>query len=188
MHTRILFLLIFIFRITICNSQTPYKIKSCKIDSYFSNGFQKGKKSLIFTDSGKIEKLYTVVNTDTTIDIGIPKEYSRGKAVDHHLLIQRTDSVFSIDLDKMIGYKKARFYIDFSSFIENKKKKIGEDTILNRSCDIIEINGIKIWYWKGIALKTELLVGHVYEYATSIDENYIIKEDEFKLPKGVKIE
>lgn len=39
----------------------------------------------------------------------------------------------------------------------------------------------------GIAIKKEMIVDGqtVYEYATSIDENYIIKPGEFQLPANV---
>ena len=42
-------------------SQVPYKISSCKIDLVFATGsFQEGTKTLVFTDSGRIEKQFGV--------------------------------------------------------------------------------------------------------------------------------
>ena len=55
----------------------------------------------------------------------------------------------------------------------------------------MDFDGFKIWYWKGIVLKKEYIISStqkIYEYATSIDENYVIKEDEFKVPKNVKMQ
>lgn len=51
-----------------------------------------------------------------------------------------------------------------------------------------EIYGLKAWYWKGIALKSGFSKDNgIFEYATSIDENYIIKEDEFKFPDNIEM-
>ncbi len=172
------------------HSQSPYQIKSCKIDFVFSNGPQKGTKTLIFADSGKVEKEYGVANIDTSVNSEIPKQFIGSRTVYHSLIIQTQDSVFSVDLDLMTGGKRQRFNLDMSSIIDGQKKKIGQDIFLNKTCDIVDFHGFKIWYWKGLALKKEMTLSpnqNVYEYATAIDENYIIKEDEFKVPAGVHL-
>ena len=74
--------------------------------------------------------------------------------------------------------------------IEDQKKKIGHDTFLNQTCEIVDFQGFKIWYWKGLALKKEMALSpnpKVYEDATAIDGNYIIKGDEFKVPAAVNL-
>ncbi len=187
-------------------AQSPYQIKSCKIDFVFFNSFQKGTKTLIFKDSGKIEKeigeIYSI-DTKALKKLG----WKKPRPVMHVLHIRRQDSVFFLDLDSMVGSGrfaltlvgsshpeepiiqtgKDTFDVDILAFVNSQKKKIGEDTLLGRPCDIIDFNGVKIWYWKGLALKKEIIPQKVYEYATSIDENYVIKEDEFKIPNGVKL-
>ena len=77
-----------------------------------------------------------------------------------------------------------------SSMIQDQKKKIGYDTFLNKTCEIVGFQGFKIWYWKGLALKKEMALSpnpKVYEYATDIDENYIIEKNEFKVPAAVNL-
>ena len=68
------------------------------------------------------------------------------------------------------------------------QKKVGEDTFLGKRCEIYDMGGAKIWYWKGVALKKVLLADQIYEDATSVDENYVIKPDEFEVPKNVKMQ
>lgn len=189
MRQLLILLTAFIGQTLIVYSQAPYKINSCKIDFVFATGkFQKGTKTLIFTDSGKIEKEFGVTYRDTSANSEIPKEIIGNRTVYHTLLIHTIDSVFSIDLDLMTGSKRVKFGFGSSSFMDDQMKKVREDTFLNKKCDVMDFNGVKLWYWKGIVLKKELPVDGVYEYATSIDENYVIKEDEFQVPKSVKME
>jgi hypothetical protein len=106
----------------------------------------------------------------------------------NQLKIQTTDSVFLIDLISMTGVKNIRWGASLN-FDNPFFTKIGTDTFLNRICDVYDARVAKIWYWKGVYLKKELAFkegGKVYERAILIDENYIIKEDEFLLPQGVK--
>jgi len=152
----------------------------------------KGKKTLIFTDSGKIEKLVTEqVNDTLKMQELIPGNMGR-RSKGHMLQIQTKDSIFSVDLDLMVGSSRKRIGlgIDMSSLLAEQNKNTQQDTFLNRKCDIVDFNGLRMWYWKGIILKKQLPEesgGIVLESATSIDENYAIKEDEFKVPAGVKM-
>jgi hypothetical protein len=189
-------------------SQAPYQIKSCKIDFVFSNGIQKGTKTIIFDDYGRLAKEMGTTYVDTSLNSDIPKEFIGNRTSYRSLIIKTKDSVFTIDLGSMLGSgrpalytdgfseksaaikisEKDTFQIDLS--FNNKQKKIGEGVFLGKKCDIMDFDGFKIWYWKGIVLKKEYIISStekIYEYATSIDENYIIKEDEFNLPDGVKM-
>ena len=171
-------------------SQSSYQIESCKIEFIYYNGIAKGTKTIIFADSGRIEKQLVTQYVDTANNSDIQQQFIGNRTVYHILQIQTQDSVFSIDLDLMIGSKRARFNIDMSSYINNEKKKIGEGIFLNKKCDITDFSGFNIWYWKGLALKKEMTISptqQVYETATLIDEHYLIKEDEFKVPIGVKM-
>ena len=70
----------------------------------------------------------------------------------------------------------------------DKFKKVGEDTFMGKKCEIIDMEGYKRWMWNGIALKKQLDMlpaGQWYKYAIAIDENYVIKKDEFKIPAGI---
>ena len=176
----------FIGQLSMGYSQTPYKINSCKIDFVFAAGnLRKGTKTLIFDDSGKVEKELGITYLDTSANAEIPKEIIGNRTVYHTLLIHTTDSIFSIDLDLMTCGKSANLNPGFSS--TDEMKKIREETFLSKKCDVMNVNGVKLWYWKGIVLKKEIPAEGVYEYATSIDENYVIKKDEFEVPKNVKM-
>ena len=174
-------------------SQAPFEIKSCKIDFVFANGFEQGTKTIVFNDSGRIGKEFGVIHVDTSANADIPKEVIGNRTVYNRLIIQKHDSVFVIDLDLLEGSKRAALYFNAGksandTLFGNMQKKVGEDTFLRRKCDIYDTGGAKIWYWKGVALKKVLLVDQIYEYATSVDENYVIKPNEFEIPKNVKIQ
>ena len=90
--------------------------------------------------------------------------------------------------------KNTRFSIQTlpSSFKLPEERLIGIDTFLNRKC-IIKSYGdkIKFWYWNNLVLKKEFVEGDIVktlECATVIDENYMIKSDEFEIPKDVTIQ
>lgn len=169
-------------------TQSLYGIKSAKIDYVFSNGFQTGTKTLIFTDSGKTEKAFAVTKMDTSRLKDMPEGFSANNT-SQILIIQTKDSVFTVDLVKQVGNRRQRFNLDMSSVFDDQRKSIGTDTFLNRVCDVIDFAGFKMWYWKGLVLKKEMTIDgdhKIYEYATSIDENYLIEADEFKVPDNVK--
>ena len=168
-------------------AQPPYQIKSCKIVIEFSTGFARGTKTIIFSDSGKIEKQLGTIYFDTSAMSRISKEFKSNKTIAHTLGIQTKDSVFSIDLDARSGTRRSRINLDWLPKTNSEEKKIGENTLLGRKCTITNFGPVKIWYWKGLALKKETPAFiKVYEYASLIDENYIIKDDEFAIPKDIK--
>jgi len=172
-------------------TQSPYGIKSAKIDYVFSNGFQTGTKTLIFADSGKTEKAFAVTKMDTSKLKDIPEGFSANNTSSQLLIIQTKDSVFTVDLEKLVGNRRHRFNLDISSMFDDQKKVIRTDTFLNRICDVVDFFGFEMWYWKGLVLKKEMTIDgdhKVYEYATSIDENYFIKADEFKVPGNIKFQ
>jgi hypothetical protein len=188
MRQILLILTVFFGQTFIGYSQAPYKINSCKIDFVFATGsFQKGTKTLVFADFGKVEKQFGVTYLDTSANTEIPKGMLGNRTVFHTLQIQTPDSVFSVDLDLMTGKKRVKFGFT-SSLIDDQMIKVREDTFLGRKCNIMDFNGVKLWYWKGIVLKKEMPIDGIYEYATSIDENYVVKEDEFQVAKGVKMQ
>jgi hypothetical protein len=193
MRKQIILTAILVAILNFVQSQTKIQIKSCKIDFAFSSPYFKGTKTIIFTDSGKIEKVIGEEYMDTSLNSVFKKNIISKPKIVHSLEIKTYDFIYSIDLDSMTGIRRPRFNFsgNLSPFMDSLSEKIGEDTFLNRKCDIVNFGGVKIWYWKGIVIKKEFpgedTKQKTYEYATSIDENYVIKQDDFKVPKGVKI-
>ena len=181
----------FIFLLVLTGkSQPPYQIKSCKVDFMFNSWFLSGTKTIIFADSGKVEKMSGSTDVDTASLSKLTSKFNGQRTHNHSMLIQTPDSVFSIDLDSMTAYTRKRNPLKIAFDNGIMKNKVGEDTLLGRKCTIVQLDGFRIWYWKGIALKKETDISHgsiVLEHAVFIDEGYIIKEDEFKIPKGVRI-
>lgn len=180
-----------LFLILYSSGQTtsPYGIKSAKIEFAFSNGLQSGTKTLIFTDSGKIEKVFAAISMDTSKINNMPEGFSTNNISSQILINQTKDSVFAVDLEKQVGSKRERFNLDMSSMFNDNKESVGTDLFLNRLCDVYDLEGFKIWFWKGLVLKKEMAIDanqKIYEYATSINEDYPIKSDEFKAPKNVQ--
>lgn len=189
---KIILILVTIFTSTYCVSQAPYQIKSGKIDFVWNNGISGGTKTLIFDDSGRLEKLIGVEHIDTSLNLqklGFPEGFKNYREIINSLYIQTKDSVFSIDLDSLVGYSRARIYFDIKSLFP-ADKKIGEIEFLGRVCNIMETPVGEMLMWKGICLnkffKNEI-DPIIYEYAISIDESYVIKTNEFKVPANIKM-
>lgn len=183
----LIFLIVFVSSIDAVG-QPKCELKSCKIEYEFFDGINTGFKTLIFTDSGLIDKQVIFAKTDTSMlpaEVKLMVKQMPEKV--NQLKIQTRDSVFLIDLISMTGEKQKRHFMGFglsSPFVT----KIGTDTFLQRSCEVYDAKVSKIWYWKGVVLKKELAFKDgktIYERAISIDENYIIKEDEFTVPVHV---
>lgn len=175
-----------------CQGQAPFQIKSGRIDFVWRNGISNGTKTLIFDDSGRIEKLIGVEYIDTSVDLqklGFPEGLKNSRTLVNSLHIQTRDSIFSIDLDSSIGYSRPRLYWDLKSLFP-PDRKIGNFEFLGRSCDLMETPVGEMLMWKGICLnklfKNEI-DPNLYEYAVLIDENYVIKKDEFKVPANIKM-
>jgi hypothetical protein len=191
MQKKTILILIFFPLFIFGQSKSVFKIKSCNVELAFGTPYNKGTETIIFTDYGK-DKAVGVQYFDTSAKMDIPSALISKRIIYHFLKIQTVDSVYTIDLDSAKGFGRIRLNWgdSFLSEIENGNK-VKKDTVLNKLCDVIDFHGMKIWYWKGIALKKEFpapLTGTYYEYAISIDENYIIKDDEFKVPKGISMQ
>jgi hypothetical protein len=175
-------------------SQPPFLLKSARIEFVFSSGMQMGTKTLIFKDSGINARQESFTYADTSLlSSMLPDtlhQFFKQIAKSHVLLIETRDSIFQIDLNTSTGTAIQRFYLTGDSGIPMGSKKIGADTFLGRMCEVFDFNGFKLWYWKGLVLKKEYITkegGRIYDYATSIDENYVEEKDTFEIPKGVKM-
>ena len=167
-----------------------YQIKSCKTISFFSDGVNRDTITTIFDDSGLVEKDYRIYRRDTSKFTELVKQLYGTRTLFHKLEIQTKDTLFMTDLDLMTAKKFANSNPKTPLYTEKEKKKIGEGVFLGKKCDIVKVKGFTIWYWKGIQLKKipsdqndKYYTYHVF----FIDENYIIKEDEFKFPTNMKI-
>jgi hypothetical protein len=198
MNKNLLFLIFWLITGIHSYSQSSYLIKSCKIQLTYDAHFIKGTKTIVFADSGKIEKVigeqFTDVQSlkDSVFNGWVATQEM--KSLIHILQIHKGDTLYSIDLDNKIGSRQITGALlrSFDPSYEFKNilgdEKVGEDTFLGRKCDIWKMGGMHLWYWKGIVLKKEFTdpgMQQVAEYATSIDENYAIKKDEFDIPKGI---
>ena len=79
-----------------------------------------------------------------------------------------------------------------SELPDPSRRIVGMDTILGKPCVVSEFNGaIRVWTWENIQLKTETVVNadglKVNVTAVSLDEHYVIKPDEFQIPKNAKV-
>ena len=184
------------------HSEKIFGIKSCKIVYVFDIGIAKGEKTIVFDDWGNTAKEYGVVYPDTSqfktlIGKDFPHAFdtiplSKIPQVQHLLKIQTKGSMYIINLDTKTGYASPYFQPDSSfKFPEGVEKIIGNDTFLNRNCIVKSFGDkVKFWYWNNLVLKKEFeedSTDGTFEYATFIDENYIIKSDEFEIPKDITI-
>ena len=106
-------------------AQAPYQVKSAKIDFVWDNGLSKGTKTVIFDDSGRVEKIIGKELFDSTVnlgDLGFPTDFKMNKTVQNSLVIQTKDSIYSIDIDSMVGSSKPRIYLDLKSQLPEFKK------------------------------------------------------------------
>jgi len=172
-----------------CYSQKPYSIGHAKIEYTFSNGIQTGTKVLTFNDSGTIEKEDVFSVTDTAKSrLVFPDSSIHLQVKNHTAVIQTLDSVFNINYTLNTYNSRLKFTV--AGLVDKEKKKVGEGLFLGKKCDIFRIDVLKIWYWKGLALKKEIDMGaggKWYEYAIKIDENYVPEDDEFIIPKEIKL-
>ena len=169
-----------------------YNLRACKITYEFFDGLNQGEKTVIFDDSGFYEKEIVVAHmvSNSIMKDSILARFSKKDV--NALAIKTPQSIYSIDLDTRTGTIQDRRSPPFGDeFFSSSKKMIGRDTILSRPCEIAQYeNAMKVWYWKNIALKKQMVVDGIIiqECAASIDELYSIKKDEFAVPKGVVLQ
>ena len=70
-------------------------------------------------------------------------------------------------------------------------KKIGEEAVLGKTCQVWDIQSLKAknWVWKNIALKAESGLGGMTTTITAVrvEENAKIPVEKFKIPDGIPI-
>lgn len=198
------------------DSSTPPKffgVQTVKIVFKFTNGAQSGEKTIVFDDWGRKEreevttvndtatlrKMYSAIRSEMDSIPQSPLTDSAKKsfgaeipAVQHNLRIRDSGQVYSIDLDRNIGYVTPDLQLmPDSTFLE--QTEVRQDTLLGRRCRVVRImDAFFIWYWQKIPVKKEMVQKiegmKIEEYAIDIDENYKVKPGDFKVPASVKIQ
>lgn len=171
-----------------------YQIKSGIVE-YKISGSQQGTHILYFDNWGLLSSELQEVTTNI---MGMSVKSST-------LNISDKEWTYSINLDEKTGTKISNKDIqDLLNSIDKKDmeelgrkmmerlggKKIGNETFLNRNCEVWEISKLKskIWVYKFIPLKTIMnVLGEVTIEAINIQENVPVSADKFVVPKGIKI-
>ena len=173
-----------------------YEEKSGIVEFEISGTMNSGKETLYFDDYGRREAKYT--QTVVTIP-GLNM-----KQTSNQIVIMDGDWMYTIDSDKKKGNKmKAPMLEDLAEgqgtndlgkigkdmLIQMGGKKIGEETILGKNCEIwiIESMGTKVWIWNGLSLKTEtnMMGMEVKQVVTKIKMNISIPNKKFEVPEGI---
>ena len=174
-----------------------YYIESAIIN-YKISGNTKGEEKIYFDNWGEREAQFTKAVTETTF-FGI-----KNKQEENTLNILDGDISYGIDLKNKTGVKTLNAGITTMSALSQGKsprqfgkemlkkmggKKIGEEEILGKNCEIWKALGTKIWLWKGIPLKTQSKIMGIERTVEAIELNINTKIDEsvFKVPEGIKI-
>jgi len=168
------------------------------IIKYKISGNTKGTEEIYFDKWGEREAQISKAVTETTF-FGI-----KNKQEENTLNILDGDISYGIDLKKKTGVKTLNAGVTTMSAMCNGKsprkmgkemlkqmggKKIGEEEILGKKCEIWKALGTKLWLWKGIPLKISskiLGIERVTE-AVEIKTNVKIDENRFQVPEGIKI-
>lgn len=174
---------------SVSTSPTPYDIKSCKITYRFINGIQQGTKTIVFDDYGRKEKMIA-----STVVSNVGNAERNAGDTTHEMIIKSGAFLYKVNLKDGTGFKLNRgetLPLNLNA-LRPGQVLIGEDTVLDRSCVVIEVFGsLRTWYWNRIAIK-KLITGSgmstkIEEYAIEIDENYIPDRDEFEVPEGIRL-
>ncbi len=168
------------------------------IIKYKISGNTKGTEEIYFDKWGEREARIIKAVTETSF-FGI-----KNKQEENTLNILDGDISYGIDLKNKTGVKMLNAGVTTMSEMGNGKsprtmgkemlkqmggKKIGEEEILGKNCEIWKALGTKIWFWKGVPLKISskmLGIERVTE-AVEIKTNVKIDESKFKVPEGIKI-
>ena len=198
------------------NELRLYPVKSCRILYRYYDGPTKGESAIIFDDWGREEKEVDSAKIDTAgmrkelemVAEALQHSHLRIAGSDslserlngpiatvlHTLRLRLARTEYHIDLNTKTGYRSSADPLLMFDTAHIEQSEIGVDTILGKPCRIMEVqHAYHIWYWGRIPLKkvsireTEMPAGEE-EYAVTIDENYKIKPDEFKIPVNVKMQ
>ena len=187
-------LLLFV-TIALSAQEAKYEMKSAIIKKKTDFSGQVLESTTFIDDYGKKEA------TEIIFKNGV------GPGVDKSMMtIMDSTSVITVDMDTKVANRvnlptKPINYLQISDEIRDqyKLKEAGEEAIGDKTCKIytLEISQmgqtlqLKVWVWKGIALKSETSAGGTLlatETTTDIQENAAVLQDKFSLPAGVTIQ
>src|SRR5574344_124233 len=187
-------LLLFV-TIALSAQEAKYEMKSAIIKKKTEFSGQVLESTTFIDDYGKKE------STEVIFKNGM------GPGVDKSMMtIMDSTSVITVDMDTKVANRvnlptKPINYLQISDEIRDqyKLKEAGEEAIGDKTCKIytLEISQmgqtlqLKVWVWKGIALKSETSAGGTLlatETTTDIQENAAVLQDKFSLPAGVTIQ
>lgn len=191
---KIIALMVFVFAFTIAHSKDTgfkrYNVKS-GIVVYQLSGMQKGTETLYWDDYGKREARYT----ESTISIfGMKKTTKQLTILDGEWSYtvnydEKTVTKTSVEHLKQIA-KGNNLLIAGEDFLEKNGEKTGEETILDKKCDIWDLSdySTKLWIWNSIPLKSETdMIVKIALTAISLKINVKVPEDKFAYPKDFEL-
>ncbi len=197
-------LFLFLFSITIAtNAQKNnhrYAVKSGYV-KYELTGNTTGTKELWWDSYG--DKTCTLIKSTTVTKIfGIKSEEK-----EHKLEILNKDVMYVIDyIDKKntkmhVPYDKGKAISENMTEAEQKKlsedilngfggERLGEEKVLNYSCEKFSILGSELWIYKGITLKRESSILGIEnnEIATVVKPDMNVSDSKFTPPNDIEFE
>ena len=199
----LLSLLLFLIAYSVaCAAETRrYAIKSGHV-LYELTGNITGEKEVWFDDYGM--KYYEEENSTSTIKMfGITNTEK-----EHTIMIMDGENFYDIDMLTKTGSKgilpsmeQLQDMVDEMTKVEQKQfaddimnsfggKSLGTEKFLGKTCEVMEIMGMKSWIYNGLTLKSEVEVMGIVtnETATSFKENIKVPASRFDPPKGITYE
>ncbi len=165
-----------------------YPDKSACIE-YAYTGSTTGTETWYMDNNGKLTARYSEL---TTKSFGSTSKTSQ-------VTIQRDSVFYTINLLNKTGVKQTVHYDqkDLDKWSKNSQeawtdmgfKKIGEEDILGKHCEIWEGMSTKSWIWKNYVLKT---VSDLFDKTTieakKIETGIAVDRSKFEVPDGIKME
>ncbi len=183
------------------NELKRFTIKSGFV-TYTLTGTTTGTRTIYWDDYG--DKSREELNSVTEIKMFGMKN----KEVTNTITIMVADKFWSVNLKDKTGQKGTLAMYDKSKEIagdmteEEAKEladqmldalngeKMGAETFLGKTCEVIKVMGAKIWIYNGLPLKTQMKMMGIEnnETATEIKENITISNAKFTPTAGIKFQ
>ncbi len=179
-----------------------FDIKSGHVE-YKLSGNTEGTKSFYWDDFGV--KQYTLERSETTIEMFGIKDVQKK----HMLTIQNGGDIYTVDyITDYAAHTDVSSQMEMNAYMQSSHTEAqkedmrdetlaslggeitGTETVLGRTCEIMEMAGSKSWIYKQVILKSETSLMGVTnnETATSMEENISIPASKFQPPAGVEFQ